>query len=45
VPRPDIQPKLVKIVAGSLREAVTLAEKFNPGWIAHPSNIMKARNA
>ena len=45
IARPNVQPKIVQIRATSMREAVNLALKANPGWAAHPSNIMKARNA
>lgn len=44
IARPNVQPRSVQIVAGSMREALILAVKFYPGWAAS-SNIMKARNA
>lgn len=42
---PNVQPKIVKVAASSKREAAILAQKSNPGWLPHQSNIMKARNA
>jgi len=42
---PDVQPRIVKIAASNRREAQILAQRSNPGWVPHESNIMKARNA
>lgn len=42
---PNVRPKSVQIKASNMREAVNLALKFNPGCAAHPSNVMKNRNA
>jgi hypothetical protein len=44
VARPNVQPKMVPIKASSIHEARKLALKLNPGWAAHQSNIMKARD-
>lgn len=44
-PCPDTQAKTVKVNASSMGEAARVAEKHNPGWVAHRSIIMKDTHA